>query len=72
MSAIVRGKKKVNEMQKISLSYNTVSKRIFKIGEDQREQFILRIKEGRKFTIQLDELPDKVPSTSLLNFGRAC
>ena len=58
-------------MRKISLSYSTVSKRISKIGKDQREQLILRIKESRKFTIQLDELTNEVPSTSLLNFGRA-
>ena len=58
-------------MRKISLSYSTVSKRISKIGKDQPEQLILRIEETRKFTIQLDELTDKVPSNSLLNFGRA-
>ena len=72
MSAIVLGKKEANEMRKISLSNNTVSERFSKIGKDQREQLIPRIKESRKFTIQLDELTDKVPSTSLLNFGRAC
>ena len=51
MSAVVRGKKEADEMRKISLSYNTVSKRISKIGKDQRVQLILRIKESRKFTI---------------------
>ena len=71
MSATVRGKKEANEMQKISLSNNTVSKRISKIGKDQREQLILRIKGSRKFAIQLDELTDKVPSTSLLNFKKS-
>ena len=71
MSAIVRGKKEANEMRKISLSYSTVSKRISKIGKDQRVQLILRIKESHKFTIQLDELTDKVPSTSLLNFRKS-
>ena len=70
MSAIVHSKKEANEMRKISLSYNTVSKRISKIGKDQREQLIPRIKESRKFTIQLDELTDKVPSTSYLNFKK--
>ena len=64
MSAIVRGKKEANEMRKISLSNNTVSKRISKIGKDQREQLILRIEESRKFTIQLDELTDKAPALS--------
>ena len=54
-------------MQKISLSNNTVSKRISEISKDQREQLILQIKESHKFTIQLHELTDKVPSTSLLN-----
>ena len=70
MNAVVRGKKEANEMRKISSSHNTVSKRISKIGKDQCVQLILRIKESRKFTIQLDELTDKVLSTSLLNFSK--
>ena len=45
------GKKEANEMRKISLLNNTVSKRISKIGNDQRVQLIQQIKESRKFTI---------------------
>ena len=58
MSAIVHGKTAANEMRKIPLSNNTVCRRIFEISEDQREQLILRIKESRKFAIQLDESMD--------------
>ena len=42
-------------MRKISLSNNTVARRISEISEDQREQLIVRIKESRKFAIRLDE-----------------
>ena len=41
MSAIVDGKKEANEMQKISLSNNTVARRISEISKDQREQLIV-------------------------------
>ena len=48
MTAIVHGKKEADEMQKIPSSNNTVSRRIYEISEDQREQLILRIKETCK------------------------
>lgn len=70
MSAIVHGKKEANEMRKISLSNNTVSRRIAEISEDQREQLILRIKESRKFAIQLDESTDITNMAYLLSYVR--
>ena len=70
MSTTVHGKKKTNEMRKISLSNNTVRRRIFKIGEDQLEQLILRIKESRKFAIQLDESTDITKMAHLLAYAR--
>ena len=70
MSAIVRGKKEANEMRKISLSNNNVCWRIFEISEDQHEQLILRIKESRKFAIQLDELTDITKMAHLLAYVR--
>ena len=45
MSAIVYGKKEANEMQKISLSNNTVARLISEVSKDQREQLILQIKK---------------------------
>ena len=70
MSVIVHGKKEANEMQKISLSNDTVLRRISEIGEDQREQLISRIKESRKFAIQLDELMDITKTAHLLAYVR--
>ena len=55
---LFKAKKEANEMQKISSSNNTVSRRISEISEDQREQLILRIKESREFAMQLDESTD--------------
>ena len=40
-------------MQKISLSNNTVARRILEITKDQREQLIVRIKESRKLLFSL-------------------
>ena len=70
MSTTVHGKKNTNEMRKISLSNNTVCRRIFKISEDQLEQLILRIKESRKFAIQLDESTDVTKMAHLLAYVR--
>ena len=70
MSAIVHDKKEANETRKISLSNNTVCRRIFQISEDQREQLILRIKESRKFAIQLDESTDITKMAHLLAYVR--
>ena len=70
MSAIVQGKKEANEIRKISLSNNTVCQQIFEISEDQCEQLILRIKESRKFAIQVDELTDITKMAHLLAYVR--
>ena len=45
-------------------------RRIFEISEDQREQLILRIKESRKFAIQLDESTDITKMVHLLAYVR--
>ena len=66
MTEIVRGKKEAEDMRKIPLSNNTVSRRISAINDDQREQLILRIKEGIKFAIQLDESTDITNMAHLL------
>ena len=70
MSAIVYGKKEANEMQKISLSNNTVARRISEISKDQRKQLIVRIKESRKFAIQLDESTDITNKVYFLSYVR--
>ena len=58
MSAIVHSKKEANEMRKMSLSNNAGARQISEISEEQREQFIVLIKESRKFAIELDESTD--------------
>ena len=70
MTTIVYGKKEANEMQKISLSNNTVAWRISEISKDQRKQLIVRIKESRKFAIQLDESTDITNKVYLLSYVR--
>ena len=70
MTEIVRGKKEAEDMRKIPLSHNTVSRRISAINDDQREQLILRIKEGIKFAIQLDESTDITNMAHLLVYVR--
>ena len=70
MSAIVHSKKEANKMRKISLSDNTVARRISEISEDQRKQLIVRIKESRKFAIQLDQSTDTTNMAYLLSYVR--
>ena len=70
MSVIVHGKKEANEMRKISLSNDTVCRRIFEMSKDQREQLILQIKESRTLDIQLDESTDIAKMTHLLAYVR--
>ena len=70
MTEIVRGKKEAEDMRKIPLSNNTVSRRISAINDDQREQLILRIKEGIKFAIQLDKSTDITNMAHLLVYVR--
>ena len=57
-------------MRKIPLSNNTVLRRISAISDDQREQLILRIKEGIKFSIQLDESTNITNMANLLVYVR--
>ena len=70
MSAIVHGKNEANKMRRISLPFNTVCRRIFKISEDQCEQLILRIKKSRKFAIQLNESTHITKMAHLLAYVR--
>ena len=70
MSTIVHSEKEANEMQKISLLNNIVSRQIFKISENQCEQLILQIKESHKFAIQLDVLKDITNVAYLLSYVR--
>ena len=70
MTEIVCGKKEAEDMRKIPLLNNTVSRRISAINDDQREQLILRIKEGVKFAIQLDESTDITNMAHLLVYVR--
>ena len=66
MTEIVYGKNVANEMQKIPLSNNTVSRRICAISGDISEQFIQRIKVDLKLAIQLDEATDNTNNAKLL------
>ena len=55
-------------MRKISLSNNTVDRRLSEISENQLEYLIVRIRESRKFAIQLDESTDITNMACLLSY----
>ena len=57
-----------DDIRKISLSNDTVVNRICEIKKDQLVQLITRIKEGPKFSMELDETIDitKLPVAQLL------
>ena len=63
---MVNGKIEADEIRKILLSNNTVSRQISAIGLDQHEQLFLRIKKGSKFAIQFDETTDITSVADLL------
>ena len=70
MVEILHGSKYSNDIQKISLSNNTVANRISEISREQLVQLIQRIKESPKFAIQLDETMDVMKLTQLLAYVR--
>ena len=70
MVEILHGSKYGDDIRKIPLSNDTVSKRISDINKDQLVQLITRIKESLKFSIQLDETTDITKLAQLLVYVR--
>src|SRR5215469_3454649 len=58
MVSSVIGVKQANQLDVISLSNNTVSRRILSMANDLEEQLINKLKSSKYFAIQLDESTD--------------
>ena len=59
-----------DEFHKISLSNDTVARRIAENSDDQLQQLITRLKKSQKFAIQLDETTDVSKNAQLLLYVR--
>ncbi|XP_045109127.1 zinc finger BED domain-containing protein 5-like [Portunus trituberculatus] len=70
MVKLVLGEKSAEKLNAISLSNNTVQRRISQISDDIREQVIQEIKRAGLFSIQLDESTDVQSCSQLLAFVR--
>ncbi|XP_063584632.1 protein FAM200C-like [Penaeus indicus] len=70
MVKIVLGEKRAEKLNAISLSNNTVQRRISQISDDIKEQVIQEIKRAGLFSIQLDESTDVQSCSQLLAFVR--
>ena len=57
---------KYEEIRKIPLSDNTISRRIYDVSQDIESQVIASIKEAKSFAIQLDESTDITGKAQLL------
>ncbi|XP_063785805.1 zinc finger BED domain-containing protein 5-like [Pseudophryne corroboree] len=67
---IMFGEKYEQEILKIPLSDNTISRRILDMSEDVESQVITKIKEANVFAFQLDESTDITGKAQLLAFSR--
>jgi len=69
-ASIVLGKPAEQKLRDISLSNNTVKRRIDDIAADIEEKVIAKIKESPFFSIQLDESTDVANISQLLVYSR--
>lgn len=67
---LMLGENQANKLNKLSLSNNTVQRRIFELSQDIKEQVIEEIKKADLFSIQLDESTDVQSCAQLLVFVR--
>ncbi|XP_063872897.1 zinc finger BED domain-containing protein 5-like [Scylla paramamosain] len=70
MVKLVLDEKSAEKLNAISLSNNTVQRRISQISDDIKEQVIQEIKRAGLFIIQLDESTDAQSCSQLLAFVR--
>ncbi|CAL9694137.1 unnamed protein product [Knipowitschia caucasica] len=70
MVNMVIGENAANKLNVISLSDNTVKRRIDDMAEDVLNQLVTRIKESRFYAIQIDESTDIAALANLLAFVR--
>lgn len=70
MVRLLVGEKFVQKVENVSLSNDTVKRRISDMSEDIKEQVISEIKSAGLFSIQLDESTDVQSCSQLLVFAR--
>lgn len=70
MANIMLGDKASNELDKISLSNDTVQRRIVAMAENVQNQLIARLRQSQLFSLQLDESTDIGNEANLLCYGR--
>ena len=70
MAEIMIDKKAADELKKVPLSNNTVSRRIDDMSDDITEQVVNKIKQAGQFALQLDEMTDVSGDAQLLAFVR--
>uniref|UniRef100_A0A3B1IGP9 Uncharacterized protein n=1 Tax=Astyanax mexicanus TaxID=7994 RepID=A0A3B1IGP9_ASTMX len=70
MVSVMLGEKPCKQLNLISLSDNTVERRINEMAHDVTQQLIKRVRESRFYAIQLDESTDIANLSNLLAFVR--
>ncbi|XP_053194079.1 protein FAM200A-like [Scomber japonicus] len=70
MAEIMIDKKAADELKKVPLLNNTVSRRIDDMSDDITEQVVNKIKQAGQFALQLDEMTDVSGDAQLLAFVR--
>lgn len=70
MVKLVLGEKSAEKLSAISLSNNTVQRRISLMSDDIKEQVIQKVKKNGLFSIQLDESTDVQSCSQLMVFVR--
>ncbi len=68
MVSIILGNNAVNQLNLISLSNNTVKRRINDMSEDVFQQLICRVRASHFYAIQIDDSTDIVGMANLLTF----
>lgn len=68
MVSIMQGDNAVKQLNLISLSNNTVKRRIDDMAENVFQQLICRVRTSRFYAIQIDESTDIVGMVNLLAF----
>ena len=69
-TTLVLGKEKANKLEEISLSNNTVKKRISEMSQDILLQVVEEIRSSPIFSLQLDESTDVSSCAHLLVYAR--